>query len=215
MKCPAGVTKGEHDMNEFTINNTNYTSNGKGYFYKEQDGKKIRIKKDEYEQAWDEYMTTLNDQADADEWQAEADAELEAREKAQAESDKQAEDAVNGKTKKARKPRKSKDIAFEMNSYDDDLQKTTITLTAKQVAFIKRMPEDDFYEHGLDSTLWIDVFCDTVADQFNPMAVGAMVSTLREKNIFFTSEQKVNGKKSKYIGFTEFGKVVAKALGLN
>ena len=102
--------------------------------------------------------------------------------------------------------RRSKDIAFEGHG---------VTLTAKQVKFIKRMPEDDFYEHGLDSALWIDVFCDTVADEFNAMSVGAMVSTLREKNLISVSAEKVNGKKAKYMAFTELGKQVAKELGLN
>jgi hypothetical protein len=102
-----------------------------------------------------------------------------------------------------------------MNSYDDNLQKTTITLTAKQVAFIKRMPEDDFYEHGLDSTLWIDCLCDTVADIFNPMAVGAMVSTLREKELIYVDVDRINGKKCKFFGFTPLGKRIAKELGLN
>lgn len=219
----------------FEISGTIYSANETGtYFYKEVSGKKTRIKKSEYEQAWDEYMTTLNDQADADEWQAEADAEHKAREKAQLESDKAAEDAVNkgvqipesalkanekyieGK-KKASKPRKSKDIAFEMNSYGDDGSNTTLTLTAKQVDFVKHIPDTCFYEHGLESTMWCDVLADEIGGQFagKPMTVGAMISTLREKNIVYVSEDRVNGKKCKFFGFTQLGKTVAKGLGLN
>lgn len=110
------------------------------------------------------------------------------------------------KTKTTKKTtRKSKDIALEVNG---------VTLTKKQVAFLKRLPEDDFYEHGLDSALWIDVLCDTVADEFNAMSVGAMVSTLREKNLISVSKERVNGKIAKYMAFTETGKEVAKKLGL-
>jgi hypothetical protein len=193
-------------MKEFTVNGITYMETEKGYFYKVEAGKKIRIKKGEYEMAWDEYMANANDQADVDEWQAEADADLEAREQKQAESDKMAEEAVNDKPKKVKKPRKSRDIAFEYEG---------LTLTKKQVAFITAITKDDFYEHGLDSTLWIDCLCDTVADIFNPMAVGAMVSTLREKELIYVDVDRVNGKKCKFFGFTPLGKRIAKELGLN
>lgn len=109
------------------------------------------------------------------------------------------------KQAKPRKARKSKDIAFEMDG---------VTLTAKQVKFIKLMPRDDFFENGLESSLWIDVFCDTVADEFNSMAVGAMVSTLREKNLIYVVSDKINDRKCKWMAFTELGKQVAKELGL-
>ena len=81
--------------------------------------------------------------------------------------------------------------------------------------FIRLLPNDDFYENGLDSALWIDVLCDTLAGEFNPMALGAMVSTLREKYLISVGVQKVNGKKCKFFGFTELGKRVARELGLN
>ena len=135
-----------------------------------------------------------------DEWDAAY--EIWNRDQEQKKQDAETEKNFN---KPAKKTRKSKDIAFESDG---------VTLTAKQVAFIKRMPEDDFFENGLDSTLWIDVFCDTVADQFSPMAVGAMVSTLREKGVISVVQDKVNGKKAKWMAFTDLGKQVAKELGL-
>lgn len=200
---------------EFTVNGINYMETAKGYCYKIENGKKTRIKKQELEDAFealchntDEQLDDAIAEAEMDEWAKEAEEIEQARAKAeqeQAESDKQAEDAINGKTK-VKKPRKSKDIAFEMQGF---------TLTAKQVNFIKMMPEDDFYENGLDSTLWIDCFCDTVAGTFNPMAVGAMVSTLREKDMIYVGIEKMNGKKCKYFGLTPLGKKIAKELGLN
>lgn len=202
---------------EFRIDEVTYMETEKGYCYKVVDGKKTRIKKQELEDAFEDLCNRTDEQldlyveesgldADVDQWMAEIDEAREAHKKEQAESDKQAEDAINGKTKKARKPRKSKDIAHESHG---------ITLTTKQVNFIKMMPEDDFYENGLDSTLWIDCFCDTVARTFNPMAVGAMVSTLREKELIYVNVDKINGKKCKYMGFTPLGKKIAKELGLN
>lgn len=122
-------------------------------------------------------------------------------------AEKMAKEAEEAKAKpaKAKKARRSKDVALEVDG---------VTITKKQADFIQLMPEDDFYEAGLNSALWIDVLCDTIADKFNPMAVGAMVSTLREKGIIYVDVQKVNGKKSKYIGFTDLGKKIAKELGL-
>ena len=215
--CKNIINKEEANMKkEFTVNGIDYMETEKGYFYKVVEGKKTRIKKEEFDQAFDELCKQTDEKMDddlfgdttneqVDEWMKEIEESKKKAEQEQAESDKQAEDKVNGKTKKASKPRKSKDIAHESNG---------ITLTAKQVAFIKAMPNDDFYEHGLESALWVDCFCDTVADIFNPMAVGAMVSTLREKGIIIVRQDKVNGKRCKYMQFTELGMEVAKELGL-
>lgn len=189
-------------MAKFEMNGTIYESNDKGnYFYKstgkvDKKGNPIMVRISQ--KIWDEA------------WEASGEAEKAKREAEQASKDAEAEKKFN-KTKKASKPRRSKDIAFELKENGQSV----VTLTAKQVNFIKAMPDDDFYERGLESTLWIDVFCDTIADQFSPMAVGAMVSTLREKGLIFVDMQKVNGKKAKYFGLTKLGQRVAKALGLN
>lgn len=203
-------------VKEFRIDEVTYMETEKGYCYKVEAGKKTRIKKQELEDAFEDLCDRTNEQLDlyvensgldeqVDEWMQEIEEAREAHKKEQAESDKQAEDAINGKAKKARKPRRSKDIAFEAHG---------ITLTSKQVNFLKMMPEDDFFEHGLDSALWIDCFADTVSAVFNPMAVGAMVSTLREKDLITVSEERLNGKKCKYMAFTPLGKKIAKELGL-
>lgn len=182
------MSRAQVQVVDFEFNGVRYTNTRPNYYYKKQDGKQVRISKAEYDEAWE----------------LSGNAELEARKAEQAKKD--AETKKNFNKKKASKPRKSKDIAHESNG---------VTLTAKQVKFIQRMPEDDFYEHGLDSALWIDVYCDTIADEFNPMAVGAMVSTLREKGLINVGMQKVNGRNSKFFGFTELGKQVAKELGLS
>lgn len=203
----------ESTMQVIEVEGAVYTSARAGYYYRKRTGEEkwTRVPKTEWDEAFEQNMQNKNDAADAQEWENEAEQERKAREEKQAESDKQAEKAVNGtKTKKASKPRRSKDIAFEGKGFAGG-----ITLTAKQVAFIKAMPQDDFYEKGLDSALWIDVFCDTVAGQFSPMAVGAMVSTLREKHLIHVVSDRVNGRKCKWMAFTETGKEVAKQLGLN
>lgn len=109
--------------------------------------------------------------------------------------------------KAARKPRKSKDIAYEGHG---------ITLTAKQVDFIHHLPDTCFWENGLDSAPWTDVLADEIGGQFKdkPMTTGAMISTICEKGLATRGKAKVNGKKATYMALTELGKKVAKELGL-
>lgn len=204
------VAKEDKDMTDskaitFEVNGTTYNSNDKGNrFYKTIGTQKVRISEAEWNEAFDVYTSNIEPPA-VDEWEAEADAERQARYDKVAADAKQAEETVAKKTKKKSK----KNVAFTFEDEDG-----IVTLTEKQVKFIKLLPQDDFYEQGLDSSLWIDVLCDTLADEFNPMALGAMVSTLREKHLISVGVQKVNGKKCKFFGFTELGKRVARELGL-
>lgn len=112
------------------------------------------------------------------------------------------------KAKKERKPRKSKDVAHEAEG---------VTLTAKQVDFIKHLPDTYFWENGLDSCIWVDCLCDDIQGQFanRPMTVGAMISTLCEKGLGFRTRVKVNGRTATSFGLTAQGKAVAKSLGLH
>lgn len=107
--------------------------------------------------------------------------------------------------KSAKKTRRSKDVAFEFQG---------VTLTKKQVSFLKEMPNDENWDNGVFSTLWTDIFCDTVADKFSPMAVGAMISTLREKNVLSVTISRVDGKKCKNMTLTDLGQEIARQLGL-
>lgn len=173
---------------DFEMNGVRYTNTRPNYFYKKEDGKQVRISKAEWDEAWEQS----------------GQAELEARKAEQAKKDAETEKNFN-KKKTERKPRRSKDIAFESNG---------VTLTKKQVQFIKLMPSDDFYENGLESILWVDVFVDTISGEFNPMSAGAMVSTLKEKGLITVEKQRVNGKNSKCMTFTDLGQQIAKELGL-
>lgn len=104
-------------------------------------------------------------------------------------------------------PRKSKDVAHEAEG---------VTLTAKQVDFIKHLPDTCFWEQGLDSCIWVDCLCDDIGGQFKgkPMTVGAMISTLCEKGIGLRSSEKRDGRKCTTFELTELGKKVAAGLGL-
>lgn len=119
----------------------------------------------------------------------------------------------NEQKKPARKPRKSKDIAYEGHGK---------TLTAKQVDFILHLSDTCFWEHGLESTPWIDCLCDEIGGQFanKPMTVGAMVSTLCEKGLGYRATDSLTdmatgrSRKATYFALTDLGKEIAKELGL-
>lgn len=127
-------------------------------------------------------------------------------------TDEKPQETEKAKKSNKKASRKSKDIALTA-----DLGDRKVTLTAKQVDFIKHIPDTCFYEHGLDSILYCDVLADEIGGQFagKPMTVGAMISTLREKGLLEIGTTKVNGRKCKTMAFTKDGAVVASGLGLN
>ena len=108
------------------------------------------------------------------------------------------------KERKARAAAKKAAFAYSVNG------EVVVTLTEKQVDFVKHLPDTCFWENGLDSEIWVDCLCDDIGGQFagKPMTVGAMVSTLCEKGLGFRSKQKVNGKKCTGFGLTPLGKQV-------
>jgi len=114
----------------------------------------------------------------------------------------------NPDAKAVKRTRKSKDIAHESNG---------VTLTAKQVDFMKHLSDTNFWENGLDSALWCDILADEIGGQFagKPMTVGAMISTLREKELISVGKDLDRKGKPKFMVLTEIGKQVAKELGLN
>ena len=119
---------------------------------------------------------------------------------------------VKGETKKVNGSGRSKKNAAYRKHFDE----VEVTLTEKQVDFFHHMQDTCFWENGLDSTLWIDVLCDEIGGQFEnkPMTVGAIISTLREKNLLIVGVQRVNGRKAKFFELTDLGKKVAAELGL-
>ena len=111
-------------------------------------------------------------------------------------------------SKKTRKPRRSKDIAYEGHG---------VTLTAKQVDFLRHLPDTCFWEHGLDSGVWTDVLADEIGGQFKdkPMTTGAMLSTICEKGLGERVKDRINNRKATAFYLTELGKIVAAELGVH
>lgn len=200
--------------NAFELNGALYAMTGKGYYYRTVGTDMRRISRVDYEQAWDELIGSVSEADEDLDWEEEvAEPKKKAAKRAE-DSDGAAEKKMAKKAEPKKvdsKPRRSKDVAFEM-----DTLKGYVTLTAKQVDFIKHIPDTVFYENGLESTPWCDVLADEIGGQFKdkPMTVGAMISTLREKNIIYVMTDRINGKKAKYFGFTDVGMAVAKKLGL-
>jgi len=57
-------------------------------------------------------------------------------------------------------------------------------LTELQQVFLNNMKNDTFYEQGLDSVLWVDIYLDTLEELgHGRMTMGAIVSTLKEKGV--------------------------------
>ena len=207
----------------FNFENATYTATESGYFYKTTDGKKTRIKKSEYEDAYNAsvdqaireklagVLNNAGEPAITEEYVEEAteavslametEAVLEAAQEAQ------------GQEKAKSKPRKRipKSVGYRKTHGE-----TEVILTEKQVDFLKHLPDTCFWEEGTNSAVWIDCLCDEIGGQFagKPMTVGAMVSTLCEKNLGYRIKTKVNNKKCTGFALTELGKQVAEDLGL-
>lgn len=137
----------------------------------------------------------------------------EARESAQETEEVQKPASAPKATKKATGGQKKakKNAAFCIT-----IDGTEITLTAKQVDFIRHLPDTNFWENGLDSCIWVDCLCDEIGGQFEnkPMTVGAMISTLCEKGLGTRCKDRISGRKATSFALTGLGKVIAAEFGL-
>lgn len=208
---------------KFTLNNIDYeilAKNGKltGYCYKTENGKKTRISLAAFNEAQEEYIAQQNAKIAEEEETA---VEVEITDNLGANTANTYKDEpVPAKKKPAKRTRKSKDVAFSMHmTTEADPEETDanlITLTAKQVDFMKHLPDTCFWENGLDSKIWVDCLCDDIGGQFKskPMTVGAMISTLCEKGIGRRFIGKIDKHKATAFELTEIGKVIAAELGI-
>lgn len=193
-----------------TVNGTTFTTNEQGnYFYMiNAEGKKIRIKKAEFETAQRENEIER------------AIAEVEESNTTEAIEEIQKEMNTSENKPKTKKTRKNKDAALTVWVNNGELvgenEGTMLQLTAKQVDFIKHLPDTDFWDNGVESSVWIDILCDDIGGQFagKPMTVGAMISTLCEKNVGARVTERRDGRKCTGFHLTELGKKIATKLGL-
>lgn len=218
-----------NNINEttFELFGATYTRKANGYCYVQCNGetaKTSRISKAEFEARYAEYaamdmtLTEIESEEIAEAMDGiSAEQFRETVEKMNREQNERNEftniskedvvDAILSENKKKR-VRKSKDTAYDGNG---------VTLTAKQVDFIRHLPDTNFWERGLDSAVWTDVLADEIGGQFagKPMTTGAMISTICEKGLAIRATDRVNGRKATFMELTELGKKVAAELGLN
>ena len=212
-------------MMNFRIENAEYNSTESGRFYRTENGKKVRISKAEFDTAWNVYTCDKAAEMTEEELLAKIEENKNAK-KASEKPEKAHKDAkVQKDSKKAKDAKKTKEKApktkkvpeggaeFEVGQppYSE-----TVILTAKQIDFIRHLPDTCFWENGLESAIWVDCLCDEIKGQFEgkPMTVGAMISTLCEKGLGTRAKQKVNNRKATAFQLTEKGKLVAQSLGL-
>lgn len=225
----------------FVIGDTTYNESNGRYYKKTGDGKKTRISATAYDEAAAEWVEMVKGDAERSTEQDEVDAVLDELNHEQNEKSKlpkgfkiesnwdgdtttylvykdgerlsahwRYEDAVAAVIEAApaekSKKRKSKDIAHEFGG---------VTLTAKQVDFIKHLPDTCFWG-DLNSEIWVDCLCDEIGGQFKgkPMTVGAMISTLCEKKLGARCRQKVDGRMATSFKLTELGQKIAAELGV-
>ena len=188
-----------NEVVDIELNGVIYKHNFKTDRYsKTENGKTKRISANEYDQAMQEVIRTTTESFKR---QVESYKE-QTEDESPSEETKAKEAPKKAKKRPSRKP-KLKEGGFK---YDEDGK--VIILTPKQVRFINGVTHSDFWENGLKSSVWVDYLADELAEEFNPMAVGAMVSTLREKGLVLTAHTRVNGKKACSMELTDLGKLI-------
>ena len=86
------------------------------------------------------------------------------------------------------------------------LSDITVSLTPKQVEFLERLSEcPGFKEDGTAGSYIASQYTEELSDTMNPMSVGAVLTTLREKGILRTEKQRCGGMKCCVFTLTELG----------
>ena len=209
----------------FEINGATYTRKANGYCYVSyeysESGKVHRIGKAEFEAKYAQFQTEEAVEVEIIELEPregekvyhdepieriDIEAAVEATEESQ--TTEEIKQIAKEFAPKKKSTRKSKDIAYKGHE---------VTLTSKQVDFIRHLPDTNFWQNGLDSCIWVDCLCDDIGGQFagKPMTTGAMISTLCEKGLGVRAKERVNKRNCTSFRLTGLGKVIAAELGLN
>lgn len=88
-----------------------------------------------------------------------------------------------------------------------------VMLTPKQVEFIERLSENTNWDKEKENGCYLaSTYAEELSDTMNPMAVGAVLTTLREKGILHTESFRRDGSKSCVFSLTELGKEIYRAM---
>ena len=215
-------------MMNFRIENVEYNSTESGRFYRTENGKKVRISKADFDTAWNVYtcdkVAEMTEEELLDKTEEEtAKTHIENAEKAikkalkdtKVQKDPKKSEGTKEVKEKAPKAKKVPEGGAEFEVGQPPYSETVI-LTAKQIDFIRHLPDTCYWENGLESCIWVDCLCDEIGGQFagKPMTVGAMISTLCEKKLGYRMTDKRENRKCTAFGLTDSGKLVAQSLGL-
>ena len=89
----------------------------------------------------------------------------------------------------------------------------SVVLTPKQLEFMERLSEcPGWAESGVNGEYVASQYAEELSDTMNPMAMGAVLTTLREKKILTTTKTRMGGIKCCMFKLTETGKQIYKSL---
>lgn len=85
----------------------------------------------------------------------------------------------------------------------------SVLLTPKQLEFMERLSEcPGWSEYGTSGTYVASQYAEELSDTMNPMSMGAVLTTLREKKLLTTEKTRIDGMKCCIFKLTEDGKQV-------
>ena len=82
----------------------------------------------------------------------------------------------------------------------------SIILTPKQLEFMERLSEHpEWKKLGINGKYVASEYAEELSDTMNPMSVGAVITTLREKGILITERTRIGGVKCCMFQLTDTG----------
>lgn len=88
-----------------------------------------------------------------------------------------------------------------------------VVLTPKQLEFMERLPEcPEWGKDKENGRYLVSGYAEELSDTMNPISVGAMVTTLREKELLITERVRVDGARGCMFTLTDKGKQVYRSL---
>lgn len=98
---------------------------------------------------------------------------------------------------------------LQPGGFEDVFEGKRVLLTPKQTEFMERLEENETWERGdLSKWLYGDHYAECLSDTMSPMAVGAMITTLREKGVIRAEYTRVDGRRVCKFQLTELGMLV-------
>jgi hypothetical protein len=86
------------------------------------------------------------------------------------------------------------------------LEKASVLLTPKQLEFMERLSEcEEWEDQGVTAEFNASSYAEELSDTMNPMSVGAVITTLREKKLLTTEKKRIGAIKCCVFKLTDLG----------